>query len=93
MTPCCYVQLNVRYKQKVLSELAEVLLRKCDSSARDVELPDIVQSAVHQQRPSAANRRDINEPTGNTRRTSHSANKTLREFMKCELSHLEVESR
>ena len=95
MTVCCYPQHNFRYKQKVLSELAEVLLRKCDSSTRDIELPDIVQSTVHQQRITTGKTRDINKPRANiaAARTSDSANKVLKEFMRYDLSLLEVESR
>ena len=56
---------------------------------REIELPDIVQSTVHQQKI----KRDVNEPQLKARKTSDSANKALREFMKCDLSVFEVESR
>ena len=56
---------------------------------REIELPDIVQSTVHQQKT----KRDVNEPQLKVRRTSNSANKALREFMKYDLSLFEVESR
>jgi hypothetical protein len=79
---------NFRYKQKILGELAEVLLKRC-SLAREMELlPDIVQSTVHQPKT----KRDVNEPRIKTR-TADSANKALREFMKYDLSLFEVESR
>ena len=70
-----------------MGELAEVLLKRCDSSPPEIELPDIVQSTVHQQK---IKKRDVNEPRPKARRT---ANKVLREFMKYDLSLLEVESR
>lgn len=76
-----------------MSELAEVLLKRCDPSPQDIELPDIVRSTVHQQRTTTGKKRDINEPRAKARRTLDSANKVLREFMKCDLSLLEVESR
>ena len=71
-----------------MGELAEILLKRC-SLPREVELPDIVQSTVHQQKI----KRDVSEPQLKARRTSDSANKALREFMKCDLSLFDVESR
>ena len=68
-------------------------MKRCDSSPQDIELPDIVQSAVHKQETTTGKKRDINESRAKARRTSESANKVLREFMKCDLSLLEVESR
>ena len=71
-----------------MGELAEILLKRC-SLPQEIELPDIVQSTVHQQKT----KRDVNEPQLKARRTSDSANKALGEFMKCDLSVFEVESR
>ncbi len=82
-----YDAVNFRYKQKILGELADVLLKRC-SLAREMELPDIVQSTVHQPKT----KRYVNESRAKAT-TADSANKALREFMKYDLSLFEVESR
>lgn len=73
-----------------MSELAGLLLKRCDSPLTAVELPDLVQSTVHQQKNTTGRKRDKNEPRPKPR---DSANKVLKEFMKCDLSLLEIESR
>ena len=75
----------------MLSELAEVLLKKQGSSAQEAELPDLLQSTLHQQTTATSRKKEARGLRAKAAATS--ANKVLREFMKCDLSLLEVESR
>ena len=85
------------YQQKVLSELAELILKSVEEkkaaewtpslgqnaeSVAPPPLPDIVTSST----PCA-------EMVGKKRRSRHKASKLMQRFMKCNIAFLEAESR
>ena len=75
----------------MLSELAEVMLKKQNCSARETALPDLLQFTVHQHRTTACSeQREANEKI---KAAATKRMKVLQEFMKCDLSLLEIESR
>ena len=87
------------YKQKILSELAEVLMSGHSSMTKEQALPDIVQcTQLSRHKEYASRESTLQQWTHRSKvvvkkMTKQAAAKTLREFMKYDLSLLDKESR